>query len=195
MKRPPFESIPLAKGLALRMRDNLRVEEKLDGVWHIREVGNSTLIGELMRDGRFFAFDVIRIDGQDIRRTPLRERLQVLDGLSVLRPATGNGGEFLRTVLARGGEGIVVKDLNSFFGAPWYKCKRVETFDLICTELHPERASIHLADANGTDRGWCPCFNQDVRRGDVVEVAAFSLHPSGKLREPRFVRVRKDKIL
>jgi ATP-dependent DNA ligase len=114
------------------------------------------------------------------------------------QPAAGQGGEFLEAVLARGGEGVVAKGLSEPFGATWFKCKRAITLDLIVKEADGFRASIRLADlATGDDRGWCPCraaFDR-VRVGDAVEVAAFGLTVKGKLREPRFVRIRADKAL
>lgn len=46
------------------------------------------------------------------------------------------------------------------------------------------------------DCGWCPCraaFDR-IRLGDVVEVAAFGRHASGKFREARLLKIRTDKM-
>lgn len=169
-------------------------EEKMDGCWAVKEVGSSILIGEQMKDGRFFTFDIAQHDGQDVRGLALRERLAILDAVSgLLRPAAGHGGEFLETVLARGGEGVVAKYLDASFGEPWHKCKRVETFDLLMTEKY--FPSIRLRSLDGEDRGFC-CARaayDSIKPGDIVEVAAYGLTKKGKLREPRFIRIRHDK--
>jgi len=202
IRRPPFGSVALAEGRRWRGGAGWRYEEKLDGRWCVRECDRALLVGEAMRDGRFFAFDVVRYAGQDLRPLALRERLQVLDDLTqgelrgaFLRPATGQGGEFLEAVLAAGGEGIVAKPLSAPWGASlWFKCKRVETFDCVVTEKNLARGSIRLA-LNGEDCGWCPALRafESLRVGDVVEIAAYRRNVSGKFREPQFIRARPDK--
>ena len=77
-----------------------------------------------------------------------------------------------------------------------WKVKRTESFDLICAERNEWRGSIRLAGPGGEDYGWCPCRAQfdRVRLGDVVEIEAYGRHASGKLREARFKRIRRDKM-
>jgi hypothetical protein len=193
--RPRYHEVPLQAGLAWCGR-GLRFEEKLDGRWHVLAIGESRITGELMRDGRFFAFDIPIYAGQDVRRLPLRERLEILDTFPLLRPATGLGGEFLRAVLDRGGEGIVAKDLDAPFGMGWTKCKRIETYDLVVTGRREETGVLELATLAGEPRGNCPAkaMFERIAVGDVVEVACHSLTVAGKLREPRFVRRRPDKL-
>jgi hypothetical protein len=195
VKRPPFVTVPLADGLRWRGGAGWRYEKKLDGVWTVRQFGQSFIVGETVPGGQFIAFDIPILDGQDIRREPLAARLGALDGFNLPRPACGQGGEFLEAVLARGGEGVVAKRLDDPYGALWWKCKRVETFDLVVVEKATDRRSIRLALPEGEPRGWCPCFAEyfNVRVGDVVEVAAYGLTARGMLREPRFVRTRPDK--
>jgi ATP-dependent DNA ligase len=194
--RPHYGEISLQSGLAMRGR-GLRFEEKLDGRWHVLAIGASRITGELMRDGRFFAFDVPIYAGQDVRRLPLRERLLILDRFPLLRPATGLGGDFLRAVLSRGGEGVVCKDLDAPFGVGWIKCKRRATFDLVVTGRREDTGVLELATLDGEPRGNCAAKSQfdRIAVGDVVEVACHSLTAAGKLREPRFVRCRPDKVL
>jgi ATP-dependent DNA ligase len=200
VERPPFVTIPLSAGLCWHGGGGWRYEEKMDGVWSEREFRGSTIIGEQMRDGRFYAFDIIKFEGADIRALPLVTRLEYLGwtdpmNLHFLRPASGNGAEFLEAVLARGGEGVVAKLLDAPYGTKWFRCKRVVTFDLVVTEKAIDRHSLRLGTLQGEDRGWCPCFEKyaTVRVGDVVEVAAHGLNARGMLREPRFVRMRPDK--
>lgn len=197
IERPEFISVSLAHGLKWKGGGDWIYEEKMDGIWSVCETEQYTLVGEQMADGLFFAFDCLIFHHTDISECALRVRLNCLDILrkhhpALLRPAHGNGAEFLEAVLARGGEGVVAKHLDAPFGDPWHKCKRVETLDLVVTEKN--LTSIRLAD-NGQDRGWCKVgaiINQ-IHTGDIVEIAAYGLTAKGKLRESRFVRVRHDK--
>ncbi len=205
IERPKFENVKLTDGLRWKGGGGWRYEEKMDGVWAVKSFFDGSIIaGEQMKDGRFFAFDLLFLAGFDYRFMPLSKRLQALDDLqkdalvchlTIQRPETGSGGEFLEYVLSNGGEGVVAKRLDAPYGEPWFKCKRVETFDLLVTDkVCP---SIRLATIEGEDRGWC-CARaafDDVRIGQIVEVAAFSLTSKGKLREPRFIRIRHDKTV
>lgn len=206
--KPRITPVPLATGLAWSGGGPFRFEEKLDGVFKTLIYGPALLAGEMMRDGRFYAFDILSLGGAAVDRRPFIERLAMLEHVlkaengkrkaeTPLRPATGNGGEFLEFILARGGEGIVAKDLHSPYGVNWYKCKRSETLDLIVSDMDPDRGSVRLMDpTTGEDRGWCPARArfQDIKISDFIEVEVYGLTARGKLREPRFVRLRPDKF-
>lgn len=199
IERPKFVSVPLATGLQWKGGGGWRYEEKLDGVWHTKGVNGALLAGELMKSGEFYAFDILTLMGRDLRQLPLWERLACLETECpniLLRPAVGHGAEFLEAVLSRGGEGVVAKELDAPFGAEWFKCKRIATFDLLVTEKNTKGpASIRLSELNGEDRGWCPCraAYDSVQVGDIAEIAAYGLTANGKLREPRFIKLRPDK--
>jgi ATP-dependent DNA ligase len=178
------------------------LSEKMDGVFALREFAGCVVTGEAMRDGRFFAFDILVAFGQDVRRQPWTQRSAALDELfSRLNPklnwhrcATGVGAEFVEAVLASGGEGVVCKPWAAPFGVAWRKIKRQETFDCVVVERDIARGSIRL-ELDRQDCGWCPAraaFDL-IRVGDVVEVAAYGRHASGKFREARFKRIRLDK--
>lgn len=222
--RPPFESVPLAVGRQWRGGAGFLYEEKLDGVFHAREYrgsfGSCMIVGELVggKCGSHYAFDIVHYAGQDLRALALRDRLKVLGELQAgelrgefLRPASGQGGEFLEAVLARGGEGVVAKPLDAPYGALWYKCKRVETRDCVILEKHSGgKSSVRLGEVApppGTgiiDRGWMPLrgskFDQ-VSCGMVIEVTAYGEHASGLFREARpflnsagELKIRYDKM-
>jgi hypothetical protein len=172
----------------------LRFEEKMDGVKTFKNlVGNDGIerraFGETMPDGRFFLIDVVQ-PGR------LTERMDVIDRVfpTALRPATGQDGSFMEEVLSRGGEGIVIKPLNSRWGDFWAKCKRQITIDLTVSETCFDTGSIRLTDGRN-DLGWCPAKKSfdSICVGDMVEIVAFGFHKSGKLREARFIRSRPDK--
>ena len=164
--------------------------------------------GEWLPGARqFIAFDLTMVHGQNIARAPLWARRRALADLvsesacpwiRLIDSTRGSGGEFLETVLARGGEGIVAKRLDAEYGVHWFKAKRIETWDLVVVEIAGGRQSVRLAGSGGEDFGRCPVFGgkiESLRVGDVVEVAAYGRHASGKLREPRFVRLRRDKTI
>ncbi len=188
-------SVPLADGLKWKADPSWIYTEKLDGQWDEKAIGESVLVGEMV-GARFTAFDIVTYRAVDIRSEPLRNRLELLREFNVPIVRSGDGGEFLQSVLASGGEGIVAKNLECGFGKQWLKCKRVETFDCQVIERHERKRSIHLS-LNGIECGWCALQGinfERVKVGDVVEINAFSLTANGKLREPRFVRLRPDKI-
>lgn len=193
IERPPYLTVHLRGGLKWSGGGGFRYEEKKDGVWAQISIGSSIIVGEQMRSGDFYAFDIPVYNGESIRRKPLFERIEILDSFDLLRPATGSGGEFLEAVLARGGEGVVAKHIESQFGHSWIKCKRSETHDLMVTAKHDSKSSVELGSF-----GWCTLsYRQfsEIEIGDIIEVECFAITAAGKLREPRFVRHRRDKTM
>lgn len=195
--RAHYDSIPLKDGLKLSGRGQLWMEKK-DGVWANKVTAFGIIIGEQMKDGDFWAFDCVQFGDDYLWGEPFQYRfykLQQFAPLGLKIVPSGFGPEFLEAVLARGGEGVVIADLDAPYGTGLTKCKRFETHDLIITEKHAYKSSIHLGSAAGEDFGWCPCKAafDSVRVGDVVEIEAFGRYASGKLREPRFIRLRPDK--
>jgi len=174
-------------GLRWRAGDGWRYEEKLDGRYHIEELPHdTTVVGELMRNGQFFAFDVLRYDSQDVRSLPLCERLTILDGMKLPRPAVGSGGAFLAAVLERGGEGVVAKRLDAPWGAAFYKCKRTQVFFCRVADLDQRTGSAILADReSGEKRGRVALHSrfERVRVGSVLKLEAYGLTVRGLLRE------------
>lgn len=185
IKKPVFRQIPLSEGLA--MRAPLVYHEKMDGKWAVQQIGKALCAGELMRDGTFWAFDLLALDGSDCRQRPLTERLHWLQGVNVPIVASGHGGEFLEAILARGGEGVVIKAPDSPFGVEWIKCKRETNYHLIVAEKNIAKSQIRLIDNEGVDCGWVPWLTgfDQIQIGQTVEVLAYGRHASGKLREAR----------
>jgi hypothetical protein len=204
VERPSYLSIPLAVGLEWTGGGGFLYTEKKDGVFAVREMFSATIFGEQMRDGSFWAWDVLRIGGDDLRNATTRVRWAALRefesrGLQIV-PA-GNGGEFLEAVLKRGGEGVVAAHLDAGFYESRWRCKRSETHDCIVLQIHSFKQSIRLgqlsADGQMIDRGWCPALGglcDRLRIGDVVEITGQSIHVSGKFREPRCKRIRCNKV-
>lgn len=200
--RPSYVSMELADAQSFKWRA-WHLSEKLDGVFAVRQFNGCTVTGEAMRNGRFYAWDIVTAFGEDVRRRQWPERNAALETLFASlpeklnwhRPAAGHGVEFLETILANGGEGCVAKPLDGFFVFNFIKIKRVETHDCMVAEKHPEKMSVRL-EFNGEDCGWCPALFSLFDRiavGSIVEVVAYGRHASGKFREARIIRIRTDK--
>jgi hypothetical protein len=204
VQKPKIESVRLADGLRWRGGGDYHFAEKMDGEFALEEQAGCLVAGERLADGRFFAFNVAQAFGEDVRRRPFRERLSLLDAWTAIgsapgypwqphwrRPASGNGGEFLEAVLARGGEGVVA----SHWAAPWgvmqFKCKRSMVCLCAVGALDHYLGSVELFDAaTGQPRGKLALrrrFDQ-VRVGSVLKVEAFGLTERGMLREARLDR-------
>jgi DNA ligase-1 len=91
-----------------------------------------------------FFFDILHLDGTDLIDAPAAERSEALAGAVdreavVPRLVTDDpeaAEEFLRSTLAAGHEGVMVKDLRSAYqagrrGAGWLKVKPAHTLDLV----------------------------------------------------------------
>jgi hypothetical protein len=194
--RPTIRPVSLSEARAF-CGSGYIAQEKMDGVFAIREWRGSTIAGEQMRDGLFYAFDVAIVQGDDCRRSPYYDRLDALRSLasgfdsSMRLVAQGNGGEFLEAVLERGGEGVVFKHREGYWGVGQYKAKRIETFDVRVTELRRNAVAVEY---EGAAAGCVPMMKDcGVVVGDVVEISAYCRTAAGKFREPRFLRVRRDK--
>jgi ATP-dependent DNA ligase len=198
--RPRYESLDLATALRLHWK-GFHLSQKMDGVWQQRELCGSVIVGEAMKDGRYYAFDVAVGFGEDLRRRAWTDRRTALLEIArsfqagMFTAPEGQGAEFIEAVLRDGGEGIVAKPWGAPFGIGWLKAKKVATFDCTVAELNPWTGSVRVT-LDGEDCGWVPCRARFdwIRLGDVVEVAAYGRHASGKFREARFVRVRTDKM-
>jgi ATP-dependent DNA ligase len=196
MNRPLYKETSLADALAFNWR-GWNLSEKMDGVWTVSVFGGSLVTGEIMPDGRFYGFDIACIAGEDVRCRSWFERSEALIdcaahyGFPLVKQ--GSGTEFIEAILHDGGEGVVAKPFDAPFGRDWFKVKRVETFDVTVTAKL--RGAIAIA-YEGQNAGKCPLAGRKlelVRIGDVVEIAAYKRYASGKFREPRFIRFRKDK--
>lgn len=194
--RPRYFSTDLKDALAHDWR-GWHLSEKKDGVWHVQQFNGSTLTCEKMRDGSLYVFDVTQVQGEDVRRCVWRDRREALIVLAQHFPAgwqiapEGVGSEFIEAVIRSGGEGIVAKNWESYFGLGWHKAKKIITLDCTVAEIHERKSSVRL-ELDGEDVGWLK-VHQPVTIGTIVEVVAYGRHASGKLREGRMIRRRDDK--
>jgi hypothetical protein len=197
--RPIIRPVPLSIGLNWMPSPCFIDQVKMDGVFSLRAFNGCTLAGERMRDGVFWAFDVAAIGGDDCRRFAYKDRWEALREIS--RSFTGQmrlipcvtAGEGLEAVLRDGGEGIVRKHLDGYWGVGQWKCKRVESFDVRVVDKLNNAVAIEYENQSA---GRCPVYGaafQAVRVGDVIEITAMKRTAAGKFREPIFLRVRNDK--
>ncbi len=124
-----------------------------------------------------FFFDLLHLDGRDLLDEPAHVRLQALEALvpaqhQVPRTITTDPHEaarFYESVLERGHEGVVVKDLSAPYeagrrGAAWVKVKPVRTADLVV---------VGVEHGSGRRRGWLSNIHlaaRDAASGDLTMV-------------------------
>ncbi len=130
-------------------------------------VGDPATIAALARKNPvvFFAFDLVYLDGGDLRRTALIERKRLLK--QVLIPGdlvrysdefAGHGAELLAAAKAQGLEGIVGKRAQSFYdsrrSSDWVKWKNTESASfVICGFTRGERDIFGALVLGIYDRG------------------------------------------
>jgi len=112
----------------------------------MRRFGRKLDVERLLRELPLtpFFFDVLYLDGAALLDEPLARRAAALSqavGPTLVMPrivtaSATQAGEFLRAALARGHEGIMVKDLEAPYeagrrGSRWLKVKPTQTLDLV----------------------------------------------------------------
>jgi len=153
------------------------------------EIDGCVFDGELMSDGTYWIFDMLSNRGRVISDFRLSERKAMLATVAEFLPANFKIVRSFESVFHMHGfgEGVVIKELASKYGRGWFKAKRVETIDCIVTRI----LDSGVAETDG--RGKIVGVPEIVKTGDCVEVEAFAVFPSGKLRNGKFVRTRDDK--
>jgi hypothetical protein len=192
----------LADGLKVRASVGWIAQEKKDGVFATREFRDVLLVGEQMKDGTFWAFDVFLP-----HNPPYIGRWNLLNLLADSFPADikliphGSGGEYLEHIIAQGGEGVVFKSLDCTWGKGQYKCKREETFDCVVSARNESIRSLSLIqfkEGVAVDCGNVASLSEfewnTVKVGDVLEIKCQCRTKAGKFREPRIFRLRPDKL-
>ena len=175
--------------------------------------GDCLLDGEAIGDV-FHAFDLLNLDGQDIRARPYRDRLTVLiDLLASVQQRTIRFTETactaeqksrLHTTLQTGGrEGVVFKRLDAPYtpgrpssGGPQLKHKFYATLSAVVSKANARRSvEIRLFG----QEGWHPAGNVTIPPnhripviGRVVEVRYLYATEAGILYQPTYLGERPD---
>lgn len=170
----------------------------------------SMLDGELC-GGLYHAFDLLMLNGQDLRQEPLLWRLSALACLMlppwVRRVAAAfgvaAGRRLLDDVLARGGEGVVRKNPHSTYRlSDWVRLKRTRTLDLVLLKVDKANGLAEVAEfRRGRLRRSAGLVKLDPAQtqlaagsiGGLIEVSYLERAGDGQLRNLRFIRFRPDK--
>jgi len=221
---PVFDGVSLAEACDYPFQSGLIAQEKIDGVraWLDGDTGALTgrntpqgflaaalpagcvFDGELVR-GAYYAFDLLKLNGQDVTGEPLRWRLAQLSKIVVASRGailaveqSNDPQELARRVNNRGGEGIVVKLANSSYArGRWTRCKREFTADFTIVQADAGKLSAEVSREGksvGRIFGFSESEIQTAAPGQVVEVRAIPFTAPGTLRSGRFLRFRHDKV-
>jgi bifunctional non-homologous end joining protein LigD len=131
----------------LSFGDHINADCTLDGeIVVYDEKGNPSFALMQQRKHRrppptYVAFDILELEGRDLRRLPLSERKQLLaevieeGGNLQLMPITENGAELWNVVITRGLEGVMAKKKESIYvtgrSRAWLKIKLEKTVDSV----------------------------------------------------------------
>ena len=197
--KPTKICVPLHKGQLWRNDGAHLYQEKADGRFELCSIADCIFAGELMKTGKFIAFDIIKSGIEEVSWWPLRERWSLLVGLEPILRANGaeivksslEGGKLLESVLLAGGEGVVAKEWGGNYFAPMAACKRLERFDCTITGFVPGSQSVFIsAMVKGELRpvGKLKLGGgkvDRVRGGSILKIEAMGLTARGMLREAR----------
>jgi len=136
----------------------------------------------------FYAFDLLYLDGRDLRRLPLRERRRLLEPLVAGREGAvrlseevqADGDAFFRVACEHGLEGIIAKHIEKPYrsgrGEWWQKitCKRRDSFVVVGFEpstvpghigrlLLAARKDSELVYVGGCGTGWSHDLSRELR--------------------------------
>jgi ATP-dependent DNA ligase len=188
------------------------------GVQSIMAASGAHVPSPLLPALTFVAFDVLFVNDQDVRGLPWKNRRQVLEmiewpehtKLTPLGPATK---EAHVAMLDAGMEGSVIKQRESVYftgrrSSAWMKLKAIATDDAIIVGFEEgengrsgEVGAIVVELPNGvqtTASGMTDKVRADMLArpanyvGKTVEIAHNGFFPSGKVRHPRYKRMRDD---
>lgn len=166
----------------------------------------------------FYVFDILRLDGHDIRTFPWKDRRRLVDRIArgeYVRPTPLVPAKqyILEEVVKMGFEGLVIKDPESR-----YVNKRSNAWEKIKPQLTTEARIIGFKPGEGSFKGLigaiefelldsgvksrCSGFNMALRAeitihqhewlGRIIEIKHHGLSKDGVPRHPQFSRVRDD---
>lgn len=194
---PSFTSLSLKDVFKLDLR-GFHLSVKKDGVTAEREMFGALFVGELMPNNDFWAIDIKRIGTQEISKWSKYNRWTALSafeprGLKIV--PSGFGKEFCESVAAdKTIEGFVGANWQAPFGYDIFKWKHQETFDVRVIEKLQGAVAISFENQDAGKVALSGLNYDLVKVGDVIEISAMKRNVSGKFREPKFLKVRHDKI-
>jgi len=174
------------------------------------------LDGELLGEGQFAPFDIVRYAGVDLASQPIEKRLLILDGLiettnsasiKKVRTAYTASEKFalFESIFNAGGEGVVFKKLGTKYvpgrpnsGGNALKYKFLGSATCIVTGQNGNKASVGIAVRDGEN--WIevghvtiPPNHKMPMAGMLVEVEYMNLMRGGSLYQAVYKGERDDK--
>lgn len=172
-------------------------------------------------------FDILRHKGRDLRNLPYRERYKILqqvvaelgkDFIVLPRRAVLNKKDFFESIMAEGGEGVILKDLDAPYeegvrSMGWAKVKREKNWNVVCMGFTKGKNAfadtfgaikfgMYSDDGELKEVGQCSGLSLELRRmvnanregylGCVFEVKGQEMTEGGRIRHPRFKEWRLD---
>jgi len=194
--------------------------EKSDATTSIMGCDPATAVQRQQKDGWliYTVYDILKLKGVDLRNEPLSVRKQklktFLKELGTLLPIIEHPSfpsSYAKTlyhdVIAKDGEGVMLKDLRSVYGDGWYKVKKSVTQDVFIigykkTKSYTVKFGMYDLKGNIVELGSVPVppsvLNEILKDMDsylmkVIEIKAQEITKSGAFRHPRFIKFRNDK--
>ena len=151
---------------------------------------------------RFIAFDLLRLEGEDLRQCPLSERRELLESVSKpdgyeLSERSFEPLKLFERVLEEGGEGVMLKKINSVYSGKrspdWKKVKTWKELDVEILDYTSEKRDI---SALVTDKGKVNFTGQNAWKEKILnhaklfaKVIYLELTPQGVMRFPKLKEV------
>lgn len=206
-------------------------DEKLSSVQSIMGSKSEKAILKQQKSGKLIynVFDIIYYKGEKVTDLPLYKRKKLLSeivslihNLYIVEVKSRHWKKdrfkkFFDNEVRKGGEGIMLKDLNSIYGEGWFKWKVFRTYDVIITGFTLSNAPKYLENnwigaikfglykdgilekvgqTSGMSEEVRAMFSENMEYylGKVIEVKGQEQNPkTGSIRHPRFIRIREDK--
>lgn len=141
----------------------------------------------------YHVWDVLFVSGQDVQMQPLKIRRDILERVLEEWPnpyvklieQRHNKQALLDEVSAKGGEGIILKNLNSVYlqdkrSPYWIKVKKEQTYDVVITgydepKEESKKATGLLSPTKYKAKGWIGAIRYGCyREGKLVEIGSVS---------------------
>lgn len=129
------DKVPKMRNIEFPVKDTI-----FDGEWTSKGISSDTQHAIASGEGEYRVWDVLMISGSYVTSYPLKERRMMLKNLFdridfpkwiTLVPQSKRPVALLKAIIAKGGEGLILKDLDAVYGTGWLKVKSEETHDCI----------------------------------------------------------------
>jgi bifunctional non-homologous end joining protein LigD len=185
------------------------LSDTLEGIDHQTAVLDCEGLGDFA-----MAFDLLELDGRDLRNLPYTERYSMLFELDLGDKAiqvvytahsTDEKVKLMSDVKARGGEGVVFKHVSSAYipsrpssGGEQLKFKYTESASVLVSHQNEDRRSVKM-QVYTDDGTWIDVGNVTIppnfsvpEVGQTVEVRYLYAFPNGSIFQPVYLGERTD---